>query len=64
MDGIRTITDWRGKILGSTEQSGNRLWLYDFYGAKLGYYDSSANKTYDWRGGFVGQGNILIILLR
>lgn len=47
MDGKRTITDWRGKILGSTEQSGNRLWLYDFYGAKLGYYDSSANKTYD-----------------
>lgn len=58
------IKDWTGKILGSTEQIGSRLWLYDFSGRKLGYYDSSTGKTHDWTGRLVGQGNILMTLLR
>ena len=58
------ITDWTGKIIGFKEQSGNRLWLYDFYGRKLGYYDRSTDKTYEWIGKLVSNGNTLMMLLR
>ena len=58
------ITDWTGKIIGFKEQIGNRLWLYDFYGRKLGYYDRSTDKTYEWTGKLVSNGNTLMMLLR
>ena len=45
------LKDWTGKIIGFKEQLGSRLWLYVFYGRKLGYYDSTTNKTYEWTGG-------------
>ncbi len=58
------IKDWQGKILGWSEWSGSKKWLMDFYGKKLGYYDKSLNKTFDFYGRQVGTGDILMILLR
>lgn len=58
------IQDYTGKIIGFTEVSGNKKWLYDFHGRKIGYYDSSLNKTCEWTGKIVGNGDILMTLLR
>ena len=58
------IKDWTGKIIGFTEWSGNKKWLSDFYGRRLGYYDRSTNKTYEFSGRMVGQGDIVMTLLR
>lgn len=58
------IKDYTGKILGFTELSGTKKWLYTFHGAKVGYYDSATNKTYEWTGRMVGNGDILMTLLR
>lgn len=58
------IQDYTGKIIGFTEIIGTKRWLYDFYGKKVGYYDSATNKTYEWTGRFVGNGDILMTLLR
>ena len=58
------ITDWTGKIIGWVEWSGNKKWLFDFYHRKLGYYDKSLDKTFDWHGLQVGKGDILMTLLR
>ena len=58
------IKDWTGKIIGFVEWSGNKKWLSDFYGRRLGYYDRSTNKTHDFYGHMVGQGDIVMTLLR
>ena len=58
------IKDWTGKIIGFVEWSGNKKWLSDFYGRKLGYYDKSLNRTFDFYGRQVGQGDIVMTLLR
>ena len=58
------IKDWQGRVLGETEQIGTKLWLFDFYGRRLGYYDSANNTTYDWHGRRIGTGNIVMTLLR
>ena len=61
---LEKLTDWTGKIIGWTEWQGNKKWLYDFNHRKLGYYDKSFNKTFDWYGRQVGVGDILMTLLR
>lgn len=58
------IKDYQGKILGWIEWSGNKKWLSDFYGKRLGYYDQSLNKTFDFYGRQVGSGDIVMTLLR
>lgn len=58
------IQDHTGKILGWIEWSGNKKWLSDFYGKRLGYYDKSLNKTFDFYGRQVGMGDIVMTLLR
>ena len=58
------ITDWTGKIIGWVEWSGNKKWLSDFYGRRLGYYDKSLNITCDFYGRRVGTGDIVMTLLR
>ena len=58
------LKDAYGRIIGRLEQQGNRLYLYDFYHRKVGYYDSALNKTFEWNGKFVGHGNILMMLLK
>ncbi len=58
------IQDWTGKIIGFVEWSGNKKWISDFYGRRLGYYDRSTNKTYEFSGRMVGRGDIVMTLLR
>ena len=58
------ISDWRGKTLGWVEWSGNRKWISDFHGVRLGYYDKSLDKTFDFHGHQVGKGDISMSLLR
>lgn len=58
------VKDWQGKILGWIEWSGNKKWLSDFSGRRLGYYDQSANKTYDWQNRLIGSGDLVMTLLR
>lgn len=59
-----SIKDWTGKIIGWVEWSGDRKWLSDFYGVKLGYYDKSRDVTCDFYNRQVGKGDILLTLLR
>ncbi len=58
------ITDWTGKTIGWVEWVGNRKWLSDFYGKRLGYYDKSYDKTFDFYGRQVGNGDLVMTLLR
>ena len=58
------IQDYTGKIIGWVEWFGNKKWLSDFYGKRLGYYDSSLNKTFDFYGRQVGLGDCVMMLLR
>lgn len=59
------IKDWTGKIIGyvQTESSGNKL-LTDWQGRILGKYNKSLNITQDFNGRRVGDGDILMTLLR
>lgn len=59
------IKDWRGKKLGyvETDAQGNKV-LRDFYGKGLGKYVKNGNYTTDFYGRKVGQGDILLTLLR
>lgn len=58
------IQDWTGKIIGWVEWSGNKKWLSDWQGRRLGYYDKLLNITCDFYGRQVGKGDILMMLLR
>ena len=58
------IKDWTGRKLGDTEQRGNKLWLHDWQGKKIAYYDQSTGKTYDWQGKMLSQGNTLMMHLK
>lgn len=59
------IKDWQGKILGwvETESNGNKI-LRDFPGRILGKYNRALNITQDFYGRKVGNGDILLTLLR
>ena len=58
------IKDWHGEILGWIEWLGNKKWLSDFYGKRLGYYDKSLNKTIDFHGCQIGTGDVVMTLLK
>ena len=58
------IKDWQGRILGWIEWSGNKKWISNFAGQRLGYYDRSLNKTCDFYGRQVAQGDCVMMLLR
>lgn len=58
------IQDWTGKIIGWVEWVGDKKWLFDFYGRKLGYYNKSLNITCDFYGRQVGKGDVVMTLLR
>jgi len=57
------LKDNWGKIIGWTDEQGNRTWLTDENGTRLGYYDENYNQTFDQNGRKVGDGNILGTLL-
>lgn len=58
------IQDYTGKIIGWIEWSGNKKWLSDFNGRRLGYYNKSLDKTFDFHGRQVGLGDCVMILLK
>ena len=59
------LKDWTGKVIGyvDTDARGNKT-LFDWTHKKLGTYDKSLDITKDWYGRKVGQGDILLTLLR
>ena len=59
------IRNFYGKIIGSYETDAqNVITLRNFYGKILGKYDPRENRTRDFYGRIVGQGNVLGILLK
>ena len=57
------IRDWTGRMIGYTEERGNRLWLHNWQGKMIAYYDKSTNRTHDWQGRMLTQGNTLMMML-
>ena len=58
------IKDRTGRVLGYTEERGNRIWLHDWQGKMIAYYDKSTGKTHDWQGKILSQGNTLMMHLK
>jgi hypothetical protein len=50
-------------MLGWTEASGSKLYIYNSAGTRLGYYDTDSDKSYKVGGIFIGYGNIISTLL-
>ena len=57
------IKDFYGKILGRLDDQGNRIVAEDFYGKILGTYSKSDDKTRDFYGRVVSNGNTLAGLI-
>ena len=51
------IKDFYGRVMGSLDDQGNQIVATDFYGVRLGYYDKARNKTFDFYGRLVCEGN-------
>lgn len=58
------LTDANNRKIGSTEQNGDQIRLYDANDRWLGTYNMTTNKTENSNGHIVGNGNILTTLLR
>lgn len=65
MGNMEKVQDWTGRVTGKleTKSNGDKV-LYDFYGKKLGEYKKSSNTTFAFGGRKVGNGDILLTLLR
>lgn len=57
------VKDFYGRILGSTEESGNKIFARDFYNRILGWYDKDTNTTRDFNGRIISKGNTAISLI-
>lgn len=57
------IRDSSLKIIGSIIESGDGLSLQNTSFRIIGNYRQSVNKTYDERGNYVGEGNLLMMLV-
>ena len=51
------VKDFYGRIMGSLEDQGSRVVAKDFYGKILGYYDRNENRTRDFYGRIVSEGD-------
>ena len=58
-----TIRNFSGQILGTLEDQGSKIVARDFYGVNLGSYDKNDDKTRDFYGRIVSNGNILAALI-
>ena len=56
------LKDARGNRIGRIKTEGNRDYIYDARGYRLGYFDG--RYTYDARGNRIGEGNLLTTLLK
>lgn len=59
---VQVLKDRYGNILGSMKPEGNRENIYDKSGKRLGYFDGK--KTFDIYSNFIGEGNLLVLLLK
>ena len=57
------IKDFYGKILGRLDDQGDRIVAEDFYGKILGTYNKSDDKTRNFYGMVVSNGNTLTGLI-
>jgi len=57
------IRDSSLKIIGSIIESGDGLFLQNTQMMVIGSYRQSINKTFDGRGNYVGEGNLLMMLV-
>lgn len=58
------LRDRSGNTLGSIQEMGGKLILFDARGNRLGQYDPKINVTFDASGNRIGTGNLLTTLLR
>lgn len=59
---IQVLKDNKGNILGMTKAEGKRQNIYDQKGNRLGYFDG--RYTFDVYSNRIGEGNLLVLLLR
>lgn len=57
------LRDRSGWLVGSREQSGNRINGRNPAGQPIGWYDPHRDETRDYSGRLVGRGNILAALI-
>jgi hypothetical protein len=57
------IRDASLKVIASIVESGDGMLIYNTHGGLLGSYKQSINKTFDAHQCFVGDGNLLIMLI-
>ena len=57
------IRNFAGQILGRLEDQGDKIVARDFYGKNLGSYSKSDDKTRDFYGRIVSNGNTLAALI-
>lgn len=57
------IKNFYGQIIGSLEDTGNKIIAKDFYGKILGHYDKQYNVTKDFYGRIIAKGNIASSLI-
>ena len=57
------VKDFYGRIIGSTEVSGDKVIVRDFYNRILGWYDKRDNTTRDFYGKIISKGDTAIGLI-
>jgi len=57
------LRDRSGNTIGKIIEFGNKLFIYDVKGNRLGQYDPKINVTFDASGNRIGVGNLLTMLL-
>jgi hypothetical protein len=60
---MKYIRDATGRLKGQTTECGNVTYIRDEGGRLKGQYIKSADKTYDGKGRYVGQGDQLLRIL-
>ena len=58
------LRDKYGVVLGEIRIDGSKQTLFDRHFNRLGEYDSRTNRTVDKYGNPIGQGNLLVTLLK
>ena len=58
------LRDKYGVVLGEIRIDGTKQTLFDRHFNRLGEYDSRTNRTVDKYGNPIGQGNLLVTLLK
>ena len=63
MNGRQEIRDFYGRLLGTLEDTGNRIVARDFYNRILGYYYKDEDTTKDFYNRIVARGDATVGLI-